>query len=41
MGDSAMDIELAALATAPLLGAVVSLTAAAIIAWFFESISDD
>jgi hypothetical protein len=35
-----MEIELAALATAPLLGAVVSLVAATICAWFFESMSD-
>lgn len=35
-----MEIELAALASAPLLGAVVSLIAATICAWFFESISD-
>jgi hypothetical protein len=35
-----MDIELAALASAPLLGAVVSLIAATIFAWFFESVSD-
>jgi hypothetical protein len=35
-----MEIELAALATAPLPGAVISLIAATICACFFESISD-
>jgi hypothetical protein len=36
-----MEIHLAALASAPLIGAVVSLIAATICACFFESLSDD
>jgi hypothetical protein len=36
-----MEIHLAALATTPLFGAVLSLIAATILAWFFESIGQD